>query len=377
LIKAIKDKYCVRILTDDLSDAKKIVDELNQIFVIQENDNENRLSEGHIKQELLDREELDYSLVKEDLFSLNNLQQEYPEIKSIEASYGHYENRSSITNSNADLVEENYFNYYSVGITMQKEDVTKIVYADYYTKNYDFETFKQYIVKKVDILAIKLNSTSCKTDKYKVILQNNVVANILEQFCGMFHSRNMYLKESVLVDKFGTKVFSDKVTIIEDPSSENAIVPSYFDSEGTPTTYKELVKDGVYVKQINNIEYALKTNEEPTGNASGVNHMYLVPGKKNYSDLLNELHDGIIIDEAHGLHSGVDVKSGNISVQAEGVLVENGKIVRGLNMIVLSTNIFEILNNILEIGNDMSCSLDVLAPSILLENITIAGDINE
>ena len=43
-------------------------------------------------------------------------------------------------------------------------------------------------------------------------------------------------------------------------------------------------------------------------------------------------------------------------------------------MIILSTNIFEVFKNVCEVGNDLTKEyLSVTAPSLLLENITIAG----
>ena len=90
--------------------------------------------------------------------------------------------------------------------------------------------------------------------------------------------------------------------------------------------------------------------------------------------MIKKLNNGIIIDEAYGFHAGVDKKTGVISVQAEGILVENGKLTKGLNMIILSTNIFEVFKNVCEVGNDLTKEyLSVTAPSLLLENITIAG----
>lgn len=43
-------------------------------------------------------------------------------------------------------------------------------------------------------------------------------------------------------------------------------------------------------------------------------------------------------------------------------------------MIILSTNFFEVFTNVIEVGNDLSkFSLSVSTPSLLLDNITIAG----
>ena len=102
--------------------------------------------------------------------------------------------------------------------------------------------------------------------------------------------------------------------------------------------------------------------------------MYVKCGNKSFDELVKDLDNGIIIDEAVGFHSGVDKKTGNISVQAEGLYVKSGKIIKGLNMIILQTNIFEVFSNVLEVGNDLSKdNLNISAPSLLLENITIAG----
>ena len=118
----------------------------------------------------------------------------------------------------------------------------------------------------------------------------------------------------------------------------------------------------------------MKLEKDATGNANGVNNLYIEKGNKTFDELVTELNNGIIIDEAYGFHAGVDKKTGNISVQAEGLLVQNGKITKGLNMIILSTNFFEVFTNVIEVGNDLSkFSLSVNAPSLLLDNITIAG----
>ena len=270
------------------------------------------------------------------------------------------------------MEDETYFNAYGVAITVNKDDITRVLYIGYYTKNYDFSKFKEYLLKKLEYLLIKLDSKSVTTNKYKVLLTNNVVESILFTFKDSFQSKNIFLNESVLSGKLNSKIFSEKINIVED--SPKGILNANFDSEGTLKTHQALVENGVFKKEINNIEYAIKLNKEATGNANGVNNLYIECGNKSYEELIKELDNGIIIDEAFGFHSGVDLKTGNISVQAEGLLVENGKVTKGLNMIILSTNLFEVFSNVLEVGSDLSnFSLSVRTPSLLLYDITITG----
>ena len=49
--------------------------------------------------------------------------------------------------------------------------------------------------------------------------------------------------------------------------------------------------------------------------------------------MIKKLNNGIIIDEAYGFHAGVDKKTGVISVQAEGILVENGKLTENIKIV--------------------------------------------
>lgn len=374
IIKAIKDNRCVKLVTENIKKTKELVEALNDIFLTSDNKNSNRLCSGNIKNKVKKDEDIDYTLVKKDLVSLNHLKKDYPCIKSIEAEFSHVLCGNYITNlvNDCSMEDETYFDSYGASITVEDNNLTRVLYVSFYSKEYNFKEFKNYLISRLDTLLIKLNSTSVKTDKYKVLLTNNVVESILTTFAGSFQSKGIMLNESVFAGKLNKKIFSDKITIVED--SPNGVYNTNFDSEGVIKRAQVLVKDGVFVKEINNIEYAIKTGKDATGNADGVNNLYVKCGNKSFDELVKDLDNGIIIDEAFGFHSGVDKKTGNISVQAEGLYVKSGKITKGLNMIILQTNIFEVFSNVIEIGNDLSkSSLSVLAPSLLLSDITITG----
>lgn len=373
IIKAIKDNRCVKLVTENIKKTKELVEALNDIFLTSDNKNSNKLCSGNIKNKVKKDEDIDYILVKK-VCIFKSFKKDYPCIKSIEAEFSHVLCGNYITNlvNDCSMEDEAYFDSYGASITVEDNNLTRVLYVSFYSKEYNFKEFKNYLIKRLDTLLIKLNSTSVKTDKYKVLLTNNVVESILTTFAGSFQSKGIMLNESVFAGKLNKKIFSDKITIVED--SPNGVYNTNFDSEGVIKVKQVLVKDGVFVKEINNIEYAIKTGKDATGNADGVNNLYVKCGNKSFDELVKDLDNGIIIDEAVGFHSGVDKKSGNISVQAEGLYVKSGKIIKGLNMIILQTNIFEVFSNVIEIGNDLSkSSLSVLAPSLLLNDITITG----
>lgn len=374
IVKAMKDNKCIKLSCENINNVKELISSIEEILSVQENTNDNTFCKGNVSLVNEFKGNIDYEVIKKDLLSLNDLKNEYPSIKAIEVSFEHAETYDGIKNkvNNASMEQGDYLNSYGVSITLEKDGETKVVYASYFDKEYNFDEFKKYLKKKIETSLIKFGSKSIETNKYKVILMNNVVTDILTTFVDSFSSKNIAFKNSVLTGKFNEKVFSDKISIIED--SLNGVVKEAFDSEGTLKKYQEIVKNGVFVKEINDLEYALKNNLEPTGNAGSINNLYLETGNLSFEELLEKLDNGIIISDVFGLHSGIDKKTGNISVQAEGFEVRDGKIVGGLNMIILASNIFEVFSNVLEVGNDLTKeSISVLVPSILLENITITG----
>lgn len=374
LIKAIKDNKCVKLEVESLKNPERIISNIKTILDIQDNDNKNYLSKGNISKLNKDKDVTNYNKVSKDLRNLYELKDKYPNLANLELEYEYANNSITIKNASSNLKSSDYYHVFAAGVSVSDKEKSKASYITYFAKNYDFNGFKEEIITSLEGLKYKLNSTSLKTNRYNIIIKNNIVADILAAFVSMFYTKNIMQNESILVDKFNKKVFSDKISIVEEPFSASAIYRKYFDTEGTKTTVKKIIDNGVFIKKLNNIEYAIKSNESETGNASGVFNMHIVSGNNTYDELIKELDNGIIIDEAMGLHSGIDVKSGNISIPVSGYLVENGVITNGVDMIVLSTNIFELLSNVISVGNDMSHSrIDVLSPSLLLSNIAIAG----
>lgn len=375
-IKAIKDGKCCFFTTEDLSNPDYIIKELDKAFLLSDNDNINRLSNNSYELRKESFIKPDFKKVKEDLLSLDGLREEYPYIKNIEASYAYNYMDINIENANNFMEDSNYNNNIMVSVSGVKDNVVKSDYISIYTKYYDFETIKNKVRELVQYIAAKFAETSISTNKYNVLLKNNVVKDILTTFIPAFSTRNINMKLSFLTDKLNQKVFSDKISIVEEPLNAEFVSTRAFDDEGTLTYNKEYVLNGVFKKTYNSLEYALKNKEKPTGNSYGVRNFHLVVGNKSYTQLINTMENGIIINRIEGMHSGINMRSGDISLQATGLLVEQGKVTKTLNMIILQSNILEILNNVLGVGNDLEeFNSTISSPSLLLHDITICGSL--
>ena len=161
---------------------------------------------------------------------------------------------------------------------------------------------------------------------------------------------------------------------MEDPLNSKLIGKRIFDIEGNPTYYKEIVKDGVFITKLYDNKNAIIENTNPTGTSDGVRNMYILKGKSSYQELIKKMNNGVIIDSIEGLHAGVNKLTGEISLQATGYEVVNGNVGEALKLIIFQTNLIDLFNSVIDIGNDLEMfSIMGGSPSILFDNVMIIG----
>ena len=374
-IKAICEGKTINISTETLKNPEEIISVIKKNASIIDNTNSNKLCENdYVSSARKKSEKIDYSKIKEDLLSLNNLRDKYKFIVNVNSIVGYKETIVAIDNDKHHLSDASDYFSMAVLVSGKKDDVVKTKTVCFYSAEYDFSEIVKEVEEKIKELELEFSATSIKTNKYKVLLTNEATNSIISATSDLYDAKSIYLKVSLLSDKLNKKIYSDKITILEEPVNEKFILNRHFDNEGTLTYNKEIVKDGVFKQSTNNIEYALKTHTKPTGNASGLFNLHIKEGTKSYDELVKLLDNGIIINDVVGLHSGINHTTGDISLQAQGLLVKKGKVVKALNMIILSTNILELLSNVIAVGSDLKeFSSKSSSPSLLLDNITISG----
>ena len=373
-LKAIYNEKKIVLSYKSIKDIDGIITNIKNIGCIIDNDNLDRLCENDYQNNDIRKIEYDYNKIKKDLLSLNSYKEKYPDILNVNSTAQVEISQTLIDNENHHL-EDGYscVEAYACA-SMSKNGVIKTRDVSYYGLDFDIDVIKKKMDEAIKDLELEFSATSISTNKYTVLLANRVVNSILKTMADMFLEKNIFMNLSLLKGKLGKKVFSDKITILEEPVNSKFIVNKHFDREGTLTYNKEIVKDGVFKLSLNNLEYAYKSNTKPTGNSNQLVNYHIKEGKCSFEELVVKLNNGVIIDDVEGLHAGINHITGDISLQAKGKMVKDGKIVKSLNMIILSTNINELLNNVIEVGSDLE-EFDMVSssPSLLVDNITISG----
>ncbi|WP_434796386.1 TldD/PmbA family protein [Terrisporobacter vanillatitrophus] len=230
----------------------------------------------------------------------------------------------------------------------------------------------------------KLGGKSIPSGNYKTIIYNEAMVQLLETFASTFSGDAAQKGLSLLKGKEGQMIASPIVTIVDDPLMEGGLASAPFDDEGVATFTKELVYKGKLNTLLHNLKTAHKQGVKSTGNgfkasyASSVNviesNLYLRKGEKSFEDLMSEIGEGVIITDLAGLHSGANTVSGDFSLAAKGFYVENGKKTFPVEQITLAGNYFDLLKNIVAVGNDLKFPMsNVGSPSVIVEGLSIAG----
>jgi PmbA protein len=188
--------------------------------------------------------------------------------------------------------------------------------------------------------------------------------------------------KSFYFGKEGTTVASPLITIIDDGVMPNKLGTTPFDGEGIPTTKTVLVDKGCLIGFLHNKYTAEKTGVTSTGNSVrnsykstpevGTTNLYLQAGETNPLDIIKEIKRGLYVTDIMGMHTANPV-SGDFSLGAAGLLIENGELTYPVTGVALAGNIKEMLGDVDAVGNDLTFFITKGAPTIRIKAMSVSG----
>jgi len=140
------------------------------------------------------------------------------------------------------------------------------------------------------------------------------------------------------------------------------------------TRDRQLVLDGVLQGYVLGSYSARKLGLKTTGNAGGTHNLLVESsqGGLGVQALMRELGTGLLVTELMG--QGVNGVTGDYSRGASGYWVENGAVAYPVHEITIAGNLRDMYRNIAALGDDVDLRGSVRVGSILISEMTIAGD---
>jgi PmbA protein len=221
-----------------------------------------------------------------------------------------------------------------------------------------------------------LGSEQIATGIYDGILTPQASCEILSVLSGSFLAESLYKNKTRLKDRLGEKCFSEIINLVDSGLAGMGAFP--FDGEGVPSQNNVLVENGIFKSFLYDTYYGRKFNSPSTGNATrsglkeppicGRRGFFIEPGG---DDVNSYMTNGLIIEELMGTHTANPI-TGDFSLGAVGHLVSGGAKMP-FKGVIFAGNIFDLLNSVKGVGNDLKFYGTCGSPSLFVEGMKISG----
>lgn len=218
----------------------------------------------------------------------------------------------------------------------------------------------------------RLGARKLSTMKVPVLFSPEVARGLIGHFTGAIRGGSQYRRSSFLLDAAGRQVFPDWFAISERPHLAKALASAPFDHEGVATHDRELVEGGVLRGYLLSTYSARKLGMRTTGNAGGPHNLIVAGRGRDFEGMLALLDRGLLVTELMG--QGVNGVTGDYSRGAAGFWVENGRIGHPVHEVTIAGNLKDMYRSIVDVGSDVDLRGGTRTGSILVEQMTIAGD---
>ena len=217
----------------------------------------------------------------------------------------------------------------------------------------------------------RLGARQPKTAQVPVLFEAPLAAGLIGSFVRAVSGGALYRKSSFLLDSLGTQVFPAFMQISERPHLKGGFASSPFDDDGVATHDREVIENGVLQGYFLSTYSARKLGMQTTGNAGGSHNLIVKPGDEDFAGLIRKMGRGLLVTELLG--QGVNYVTGDYSRGAAGYWIENGEIAYPVHEFTIAGNLKDMLRNIVAVGNDVLVRGSKQVGSILVENMTVAG----
>jgi PmbA protein len=227
----------------------------------------------------------------------------------------------------------------------------------------------------------RLNPRPVRTCEVPVVFDPETASGLLRHLAAAVSGYAIYKGASFLIGKLGARIAPEFVTVIDDGTRVGGLGSKPFDGEGIATRRTMVVERGVLTSYLFDAYSARKLQSRSTGNAArsvgdaprvAPTNLILQAGDVPPQDIIRSVKSGLYVTELIGF--GVNPVTGDYSRGAVGQWIENGELAYPVEEITIAGNLLTMYDTIETIGNDLDYRHAVVAPTIKVARMTVAGN---
>jgi PmbA protein len=221
------------------------------------------------------------------------------------------------------------------------------------------------------------------SQRVTIILEPRMAATIVGLLGSTLTGERVLKGRSPFGDRVGETISSPLLTLVDDPTDHRSYAADTFDGEGLACRRNELVVDGVLQGFLYDSASGRRAGRLSTGSAVrgvsstptvGCQALAVAPGSGSFESLLAEIDTGVYLQSMTGLHSGVNLVSGDISVGIEGLMIRNGQLAEPVREVTIASTLQRMLLDIVAIGDDIEwLPGGTGCPTIVIADLSLGG----
>ena len=227
----------------------------------------------------------------------------------------------------------------------------------------------------------RLGARKVRTCQAPVIFDALTARTLLGHIFQAVAGDAVYRRSSFLVDRIGDVIAAPQITVLDDARLMGGLGSQPFDDEGVPTQTTPIIENGVLRNYLHSAYTARKLRSRPTGNGArtgagsvsvGPTNFYLKPGEQTPEEIISSVDSGLYVFELIGF--GVNPVSGDYSRGAVGMWIEKGRFAYPVQEVTIAGNLKQMLKDIEIVGNDLTFTGAIAAPTLKIRNMVISGE---
>lgn len=215
----------------------------------------------------------------------------------------------------------------------------------------------------------KIGQRKVRSGKYRMLLDNTTSSRLFSPLIGAMYGASLQQKNSFLLDRLGTQIISDKLTILDTPHLVRSFGARWFDGEGVATSDRTIIDKGILQTYFIDTYNSLKMNVPATIASPSVITTNL--GNNTFEEMLKAVKKGIWITGFNGGNS--NATTGDFSFGVEGFLVEDGVATTPISEMNITGNLLVLWSNLEQVGNDPRMNSSWRIPSLLFNDVNFNG----
>jgi len=226
-------------------------------------------------------------------------------------------------------------------------------------------------------------ATAVPSQRVAFVAEPRVAATIVSMLGSTLTGDRVVTGRSPFADRVGEQIAAASLTLVDDPTDHRSFGADAFDGEGLACRRNALVVDGVLQGFLYDSATGRRVGRPSTGSAVrglsstpsvGTHALAVTPGVGSFDELVAGVDLGVYVQSMTGLHSGVNLVSGDVSIGIEGLMIRNGVLAEPVREVTIASTLQRMLLDIVAVGDDIEWRPGGTGcPTIVIADLALSG----